>query len=301
MPSQPTKFLWPNEIPVPRNSRRIGFPVQDSPVRVVSDLIPTQVITETFPAIGEKYGSIFYTNQTKDRRFANHEFNHAQEEPGDYTRLYFNPSSDSLNPAVPFKTFYTKDSSICWPPICEGVDFYADDATVVAGVPGHLVGKETSLWTVVKKMRPAYKGLTTVRIDQYLSAEPFDLSSDTDIGFTPTNIFWNLAGTNGRGETGECLHNPLTVPGVDMTTVAQYVWNEDNPNGTTTSSSDRTSRAFQPTGGIESFTFAGSIPGLIWLDQIVAKSVTPKGGLYLMEIATAIRPEPENAIEEYLS
>lgn len=297
-------FEWPSSIPVPRNSRQIDQPVDGSSVRLVSDLIPTQAITESFPALGQKYGTIFYTNQTRDRRFENYEFYRMTREPGDYTRLHFLPASGDVDSGVAFKTIWTYDSSVYWPKIVERMDFFGSDAELVAGAPGYFHGTPDTVWTITQHLRPAYKGLTKLRIRQYLSTfNPFDFSASTQTSFTPTNIYWNLIGANGRGETGEALHPEIYVPGCDTTDSQRFVWNEDDPNGRAVGGAERTGRTFFSTEGLDSNVFVGSTTHLyLWQDQIIDDKVTPlNNGLYLREIVDAFRPEPENEVEEYQS
>lgn len=296
-------FKWPTGLVVPRNSRTVSQPIDNSVLRVITDLVPTQAITESWPAQDSIYGELPYCNQTDDRRFANHRFYKLLEQEGDFTRAVFIPAAADVNPATVINTIWTYDSSVYWPPIVEGIDFYADIATKPVGVDTEYHGEPETSWLAFVKRRPAYRGVTKLRIQQYVSAvNPFDFSATTQRSFCPTNIQWNLGGANGRGETGECLHPDIVTPGTNMADVAVYLWDESNPGGrVTVPGADYTSRLFKSTGDIEANVIISSITyPYLWVETFVlSDQVTPKNGLYLREIVTAYRPVPEDILEEY--
>lgn len=282
----------------------VDQPVEKSSLRIISDLIPTQAITETWPAADTLYGELPYANRTSPLRFASHRFYKLAEREGDFTRAIFIPGPGAFDPATPFNTIWTYDSSIYWPQIVLGIDFYADTATLTGGVPGYYHGNPDTVWTVIIKRRPAYKGLTKLRIRQYLSvSNPFDFSASLQTSFTPTNISWALIGSNGRGETGEALHPEVPVPGCDQGLSQAFIWDATDPDGRVTSVGERTGRIFKETGGLEANVFIQSSSvthPYLWLDQIVDDKVTAlANGLFLREIVDAYRPEPENDVEEY--
>lgn len=297
------KFIWPSGLVIPRDSRTVSQPIDNSDLRVITDLIPTQAITEDWPAAGSTYGELPYCNQTDARRFANHKFYKLLELEGPFTRAAFIPREEDVNSSEVIETIWTYDSSVYWPPIVEGIDFYADIATLPGGVGSEYHGEANTNWLAFVKKRPAYRGITKLRIQQYVSAvNPFDFSATTQRSFCPTNIQWNLGGSNGRGETGECLHPDIVTPGTDMSSVAVYLWDEANPGGRVVlPGTDFTSRLFKATGDLEANVGIGpKTYNYLWVESFVlADQVTPKSGLFLREIVTAYRPIPEDNLEEY--
>jgi hypothetical protein len=297
------KFQWPSGLVIPKNSRTVSQPIEKSSLRVITDLIPTQAITESWPAQNSTYGELPYCNQTDDRRFANHKFYRLLDREGDFTRAVFVPRAEDVDSNTAIDTIWTYDSSVYWPPIVESVDFFTDIATLPGGVGTEYHGESNSTWLIFVKRRPAYRGITKLRIQQFVSAvNPFDFSATQQQNWTLTNVQWNLGGVNGRGETGECLHPDIVVPGTNMLDAAVYVWNATDPGGRpVVIGSDYTSRLFKATGGIEDNVGFGSV-NYDWLWEetfVLSDSVTPKGGVYLREIVTAYRPYPEDNLEEY--
>lgn len=116
-------------ITMPRNTRRVYCPIDGCDERVISDLIPVDAITPTFPQIGVvKYGEIDFVNNPQDNPWADYVLRKIEPEGDLYSRLTFSRDIEADNPdpfATPFKV-WSELKDKYWPPILHAIHFVKD-------------------------------------------------------------------------------------------------------------------------------------------------------------------------------
>lgn len=200
------RFVWPKRVVVPRNARSVEIPVPSSGVRVVSDLIPTECVTDTFPAIGvDTYGSIDFMNKSENpETFAGYICKKAERDwrHPDFTRLFFIPDLSATS-NVPFKTEWsTKIHN--WHPILEKITFLDDPylkVPVQTGSGTIYVPRVYVTW----EYRAGVTDVSKVREQYFLASTPFNKSNSSFPVPQPRDISWDLGVLGNSGSMGSCL------------------------------------------------------------------------------------------------
>lgn len=121
-------------IVMPRNRRQVYCPVEDCNERVVSDLIPVDAITSSWPVIGETtYGTIDYVNKPVDNFFEDFVLRAIRPEGDLFSRLVF--SRDIKETANDFSNPYKVEWSFddhSWPMVLRGFSIEESDAFPIA-------------------------------------------------------------------------------------------------------------------------------------------------------------------------
>jgi len=123
-PDQLTKNIF-----VPRDAFEVETPVDRCPDKVISTIMPTDAITETYPVIGvTQFNDIDYANKIVPNTFQNYVLRKMDRDqrPG-FTRLFFTKEKSAAEAAIPYLTETEKDAHY-WPPILEWLDLYYIDS-----------------------------------------------------------------------------------------------------------------------------------------------------------------------------
>lgn len=202
------KFTAIPNVPVPRNSRQVGALVDGTNLRVVSDLIPTQAITEGFPLLGDTLDSIEWAEAPTDDPFGDYVLFKMEAQNGFFTRLYFwKNRSDQLT--EPVKSYYT-NKAVEWDAILEGIAWLEDSQAV-----GSVILEDKSIRNYNKvyprvAYRPSYFGDTLIYVEMFMSSvswQPEDL-----VHHQPQSdaVMWNVRDSEGNFQ--RCLHPEIIIP-----------------------------------------------------------------------------------------
>lgn len=209
--------------PIPRQGRRVHTPGIGIGIRAVSDLIPTDSVTETYPEIGvTTYGTI----KPSDTNIANQAFasyiacelrDEGLREGGWFTRVIYGPPNlGPVFPATGAVVYSTKWKSerVTWHPILKEIHFLPDRSSIV------FVTDINGITTKVPRLRVQYSyhpGITvptSIKEEYFLSLTPFDLDgfNIADFAPKPTEISWEIDPLGRDGTIGECLHKKQVTP-----------------------------------------------------------------------------------------
>lgn len=237
-------------------SRQIHSPLTGSDIRVVSDLIPTCLITPTSPAIGDAYGSIAGMN--KEEGYAAFSAWTLQKIGGDdeggFTRLYFAPV---VNGAVVARTYPDRKEFKHWPDVLASI-------TIT-----NWLDADSEIATMTENIKWSRRGgeyLTRITTVEYWSNTRFTL---TDAIVTPQTetIQYDLGFI--ERTLPPCLHGTIVIPGVTTTSTNPYF----------------------PNLSISSDTFAAT-SATTWVDQVIdiSSGIDESTGLYWKRVTTMEAP-----------
>lgn len=217
---------------VPRQGRRIhnpslsallnaGLPTQTN-IIAVSDLIPTAVVTPTYPVIGTTtFAQLIPSNENQgqtdfDGYVVQYMRDEGYREGGWFTRVFFGPVLAAVYPSAvvtPFRTTWdTEDME--WESVLEWIKFTPDYSTMVSISNYSGLIQQWPKIRVTYGFRPAIRHATTVREDWYISTAPFNLRGIEYEGPKPSDVSWELEPLGQNGSFPRCLHKHVQVPGV---------------------------------------------------------------------------------------
>ena len=216
----PEHQLQPNMV-IPRGVRRIDFPIEGVNYQIVSDLIPVDAVTPSFPVVGTSlYGEIEYAAKPVPNPFEGYVLRYikSEKQDGDFTRMFFGPPTTAEQAAVPVRTSsYFGDHP--WDPILVRLAFIEDrsfphvtQTMTDAGVSG--IRTAPRIYVREIYYPGASKG-TRFIVDEFISPTPFNIPRyQTPI---PTAVSYDFLGCS--GSFPECLHEDIKIPA--MTTALQ--------------------------------------------------------------------------------
>jgi hypothetical protein len=116
----------------------------------------------------------------------------------------------ALEIADPIEEFAIQRDDFYWPPILEDLKIYCND--VAPNWVAMALDLFEYIFVVRKRVRPSFKGATTIIVRRYWSHTPWaegDLNSDP---MEPNNVEWDLLVI--RGVVKDCLHGAQKIPGL---------------------------------------------------------------------------------------
>lgn len=120
-------FWNQKNIVIPRHSRTVATPLDHSDVKIISDLIPTAAITDSYPVVGTTtYGAIKPLND-QDTSFDAYVLRKMSHEAGTFfTRCFFVKVFTDAEKKTPYRTETFFDEGGYWHLLVKGIRFYPD-------------------------------------------------------------------------------------------------------------------------------------------------------------------------------
>lgn len=211
----------------------------------------------------QKIGSYLYSSFTEE---------------GDYLWFCFARPKTDEEKSTPFETQYEREF-YHWPEILVSLSFLSADTIPFFG------GDE---WIITQKSRAAYDGLTRIKVEKFTSPTPFAPAAARSP--QPGVISWNFGNT--KGQTNECLHGRIRVPGT--------YWRGSATVSTSNFYAHTANYGTPPTGAGATTPLYGVGTYLIdatnettWTDHVISDKQTfdQQSGVYYLERRTAIAPE----------
>jgi hypothetical protein len=176
--------------------------------------------------------------------------------------------------ATAIETFTIQRDDFWWPQILERHKIYCDN---VAPLWTTLRGdKQAYVFVVRKRVRPSYRGATTIVVRRYWSHTPWAEADLVSAPMQPNNVEYDLMVI--RGVTKDCLHGAIKIPGLAGPGGAEWLYDlsDATPSGTNVEAYPE--REYEET----NYT--------TWEDHVYLATQRPLRGGYLKETYEALAP-----------
>jgi len=157
----------------------------------------------------------------------------------------------------------TSIESFPWPKVLTDISWNQVELKPNGDVTTGGTPSQYSSWSITPMFIDEYHGLTKVTERYYISNVPFDESIITAESLHPTNVHWELGGSNGNGAVTNCLTGGITTPAIVASGSSTVI---------------RASTTFDAT------------PQTAWVEHIFYDVVTRQNGLYFRLTKTAAPP-----------
>ena len=175
----------------------------------------------------------------------------------------YNVVDDGKQVGTLVDTVPTSIESFPWPKVLTDISWNQVELKPNGDVTTGGTPSQYSSWSITPMFIDEYHGLTKVTERYYISNVPFDESIITAESLHPTNVHWELGGSNGNGAVTNCLTGGITTPAIVASGSSTVI---------------RASTTFDAT------------PQTAWVEHIFYDVVTRQNGLYFRLTKTAAPP-----------
>jgi len=198
----------------PPYSRQVHTPFSGADVRAISDLMPTCLITPTYPSLGDAYGTIVGMNKAENYGLWGGWVLHkiGGDDTSQHTRLYFKPVEDGTTIS---RTLSPYKEQIYWPYVLHHLTVVPVSGYVTYPTDFQILSiYEDYSWTHIGGMY-----LTKVTVEEYWKDSAFTIDTAADT-MVEDVISYDLAFI--KNTLHSCLHGSVTIPAVTTTETNPY-------------------------------------------------------------------------------